>query len=172
MGKLYFLVGMARSGKSTIANNWSRYLCNITNNQLTNNYPSIEMSSSTLNYITPRVVVCGDDIRLALHGQRFNRLAEGIIEEIKYITIRALLHRGYDILVDGTNTTLTSIKKLLYIDKTADFYIVDTPLKICIDRAVDTKQCDLVPIIHRMNKQLCEWKDNAIEVINKLRDEI
>jgi len=68
---------------------------------------------------------------------------------IKYAMIRTLLLQGYDVLVDDTHTTDESILRLLEIDVNATYFYVDTSINVCKDRAVDTKQEDLIPIIDR-----------------------
>lgn len=126
---LYYCIGLARSGKSTFCEKWKMQQPN-------------------------RVVVCADNIRLALHGQRFNSLCEAIVEGIKINTIRSQLIGGADVIVDGTHTTEYSIKKILEIDENAMAVLFTTPKEVCIDRAKATNQQDLLPVIDRMKSQM------------------
>ncbi len=132
---IYFCVAIPRSGKSTYCNKWVR--------NLTHNDP-------------PRVIVCGDDIRLALTGHRFFGPAEELVSGIKHTMIRSLFTRGFDIIVDGTHTTLASIRLLLEIDPFAKPIIFNTPIEVCKQRAITTNQHDLLPVIDRMALSLAQ----------------
>lgn len=163
-GKLYVLIGIARSGKSSIAKQWQNFDVDIRCNTL------IDRSMVKRgNEENSRVVVCADDIRLALHGQPFIQTAEGVVHTVKELMIKTLLIGGNDVLVDGTHTKLEYIKDLLYIDSTADFYIVDTPPEVCKERAKETNQEYLLPVIDRMHIQLSTWKNDAFNKIEELR---
>lgn len=144
---LSFLIGLPRSGKSTYTKQWV-----------------MEKPG--------RVVVNGDSIRLALHGQRYSAPAEDMVSAIKYITIRAYVQQGYEVLVDGTHTTDSSIARLLQIDPGAMPIIINTPKEVCIHRAIDTGQEDLIPAIERMAKNfeelLREGVYNRVERLKKL----
>lgn len=131
MTKLYFMMGMARSGKSTYVNKWIKEDSN-------------------------RVVVSSDDIRYAMHGNRYSSFAETMVFSVKHIMIRALLRRGMTVLVDGTHTSKISIERILEIDSTAKPILINTPKEICIERALLTNQADLIPTIERQNKNLQE----------------
>src|SRR5688572_33094149 len=103
---LLFMIGLARSGKSTWADKW-----------LNGDYgtPHFESELHFVRHISPkpkfkspsnpRVVVSGDDIRKALYGQRYNSHMEEYIFAIEHTMIKALLDRGHDVLVDDTHTT-------------------------------------------------------------------
>ncbi len=130
---LYFCVGIARSGKSTYCSNWVRE--------------------------TPgRVIVCADDIRLALHGQAFIAEAEPTVEAMKLVMIKAHLRRGMNVIVDGTHTTSHSIRKMLELDKNAQPIIFTTSPEECKKRAIASKQSYLVDkgVIDRMGTQLAD----------------
>lgn len=156
MGKLAFLIGLPRSGKSTIAEKWIRRqiqfnsVRRFVDNECENNFTDEFHTQCS----QPRVVVCADDIRLAF-GHRWNSLAEGFVDATKHTMIRALL-QNHDVLVDGTHTTLSHIKRLFEIDPEAEFLFVDTPPGICKTRAEETEQYDLIPVIDRMSCQLIE----------------
>lgn len=77
---LMLTVGLPRSGKSTWA--WER---------------RVE---------TGAPIVSPDAIRLALHGQRFQALAEPFVWAIAKVMVRALFTAGHpSVIVDATNTT-------------------------------------------------------------------
>lgn len=128
-GKLYFTIGMPRSGKSTYCNKWAAEKPN-------------------------RVIVSSDDIRFALHGKRYEPLAETMVFAIKHIMTRAHLNRGNDVIVDGTHSTRLSIQRLLEIDRLAVAVTIETPADECIRRAIATNQEDLIPVISRIDAQI------------------
>ncbi len=140
--KLYFTIGMPRCGKSTYCDEWVKNGEN-------------------------RVIVCSDNIRKALSGQRYQPLAETMVFAIKHIMIRAHLERGASVIVDGTHSTEISIQRLLEIDNNAVAVIFDTPAEECIKRAINTKQEDLIPVIKRIENNLLKlgWSSNK-EMIN------
>lgn len=164
MSKLIIICGLARSGKSTLANKWVHYEITIRNN-------SFQYNPEPYYIDSPRVVLCCDDLRLAM-GARWNGWIENYIHAIQETQIRAFLRRGYSVLVDETHTTLSSIKKMLILDPNADFLIVDTSKEICIQRAIDSKMPDLIPVIERMDEQLLSWKNSAKFLIDEIREEV
>ncbi len=128
-GNLTFLVGIPRSGKSTFVKKYQEL------------FPLA-------------VVVSSDKIRLALHGERYNPLAETMVFAIKHVMIRALLDSGYDVIVDGTHSSRVSIRRLLEIDPNAKPIQVTTSEEVCIERAIKCGQEDLIPAIKRISRNL------------------
>lgn len=142
--KLFFLISGARAGKSTFANQW-------------------------VNEGEKRVIVCSDDIRKALHGNRYSAYAETMVFAIKHIMIRSLLSRGFTVLVDGTHTSEISITRLLEIDPNAEAILIKTPKEECIKRAISLGQNDLIPVIERQFKNI----DNILSLgLNEYLDGI
>ncbi len=145
MPKLYYMIGAPRSGKSTFANKW-------------------------VKEAPMRVIVSSDDIRMAMHGKRYEPLAETLVFATKHVMIRALLSRGFDVLVDGTHSTKISIQRILEIDNLATAIILDTPKETCVQRAIDTGKPDLVPVIERIYNNLLDlgWNtDDGHEELTK-----
>lgn len=128
MPNLYFTIGLPRSGKSTYCEQW----CNQ----------------------SKRVIVSSDDIRMSMTNQRYNPYTETLVFATKHIMVRALLRRGFDVIVDGTHSTEISIMRLLEIDINAQHVIIDTPLEECVRRAKLTNQEDLIPTIQRIDKNM------------------
>lgn len=124
---LFFTCGLPRCGKSTFANKWVSEAPN-------------------------RVIICSDNIRKALHGQRYEFLAETMVFAIKHVMIRAHLDRGMTVLVDGTHSTDISIRRLLEIDINATplFFFNVSPNE-CQKRAFRDKMYDLGGAIRRIN---------------------
>jgi predicted kinase len=153
MSNLYCCIGLPRSGKSTYCNQWV-----------------LEKPG--------RVKVCGDDIRLALTGERFNSHVEPYISAIKSTMIKTLLLGGFEVIVDGTHTTERSIKQILQIDKNAQFIVFDTHPQTCRERAKATNQEDLYPVIDRMYDQYMSLRYmdapryDIQESINRIRAKI
>lgn len=135
--KIIATIGAARSGKSTWWKNW------LVNANTARGYN--------------KVIICKDDIRLALHGYRYISLMEPYIHALANTFVRSLLIRdGYAIGLDETHTTIRAIKEVLMLDPDAEFIYLDTPVEVCKQRAIDTAQADLLPVIDRMNKNLIE----------------
>lgn len=176
MTQLYALIGTARSGKSTIAKQWVCGALDI------NDGYTIDRRLSPDGLVilhelpeVPRAIVCADDIRLAM-GCRYNYLTESQTAAYKEVMIRTLLQK-HDVLVDGTHTTVGSIKKILHIDTKAQFMLVDTCPHLCKMRALDTYQRDLFPIIDRMANNLEKLKTyngstTVKQAIEKIREEV
>lgn len=129
MPNLLYLCGCPRSGKSTLCKKWAE--------------------ASPM-----RAIVSSDDIRLALTGKRYEPLAETMVFATKHVMIRALLNRGFDVIVDGTHSTEISIQRILEIDINAVAIPIQTEYNTCIQRAIDTNQSDLVPSINRVYNNL------------------
>lgn len=140
---LYCTHGLARSGKTTFTKRWKTQSPN-------------------------RVVVSGDDIRLAISGQRFNPKIEDYVQSVKKTMIKASLLNGADVMHEGTNTTIRSINEMETIAKEYGVPIIwimfETPLDECIRRAVATNQEDLIEPLKRMEEQR---KESSLYLINK-----
>lgn len=144
MAKLLATIGSSRSGKSTYCDEWAKK-------------PN-------------RVIVAGDDIRLALHGCRYSNYAEPYVEAIKTTMIRTLLFRGFDVIVDATHTTEYSIKKILQLNDDVEFIYIPSDLETCIERAKNTGKPDLVPVIKRHHQQIKYVIDNYGSYDNLIRN--
>src|SRR4051812_504363 len=130
---LTFAIGIARCGKSTYCSRWSQYL-----EDWDQTIPLIP------GKIKPRTIVCSDDIRVAVHGDRFNKEAEPFVWTVNTYMTKALLHRGFDVIIDGTNTTEDSIWRILNIEPSARYVLIDTPVEECERRALACDHNDLV----------------------------
>lgn len=140
-GKLTFMLAPARAGKSTFANKWVK-----------------ESDSDGLN----RVIVCSDDIRLGLHGQRYIREAEPMVWTLTTIMTKAHLLRGCHVLLDETHSSFQSIKNTFKLDINAKPIFINTPLEVCLQRCKDTGQEDLWEPIKRMYQnivKIAKWSN-------------
>lgn len=125
MKTLVALHGLPRSGKSTITRQLRKHLgCPVVN---------------------------ADAVRLALHGQRYQRLAEPFVFAIREVMVRALFEAGHDIvLYDETNYS-RSARDRMKSDQWRTVYLeVPTPPDVCKERAIATGQPDLLPVIDAM----------------------
>ena len=96
-------------------------------------------------------VVRRDDIRLALHGQRYAAPAEPFIKAISDVMIRSLFLSGHDIVICDETNYSRAARDYHKSDKWRTvFYEVKTTPEICQDRALATGQPDLIPVIEAM----------------------
>ena len=140
MGRLFFLVGLPRSGKSTIANAWQN--------------DEIEFIADHIAYKKRgekrrKVIVSADAVRLSF-GHRFNKDVEHLVWSTVETMVKTYLLMEYDVLLDETNTTQQRIKQIFRWDKNAQWAYISTDVATCMSRAVETEQSDLIPIIERM----------------------
>ena len=153
-GRLAFMIGLPKSGKSGLAKKWS-----VGEREFRSRRRDSDRSTRL------RVIVCAARIRRAL-GHRWNSYVEGFVDATKHTMIRALLY-DYDVVVDGTHTSRPSIQRMFEIDPEAEFVFVDTPPTLCKDNAIRAGRKDLVPVIDRMAAQLLNlanadhWDDIA-----------
>lgn len=100
-------------------------------------------------------IVNPDSIRLAIHGQRFCAKAEPFVWATAFIMTEALFNAGHNtIILDATNTNEERRKEWYQRFPEDEYDIIlqqfDTPKEVCIQRAIDTDQEDLIPVIERM----------------------
>jgi len=139
---LKFTIGLPRSGKSTFCKMWEKYEDEETKKGC---------KYDTYHYSFPhRVVIAGDDFRNALYGKEFSRKGEGMVFAAMDISARALLFHGYDVIIDETATTEETIKRYLRIDINAIPVPINTPVEVCIERAISNNKLYLIPVINSM----------------------
>jgi len=146
-GKLYFTVGLPRSGKTTLANKW------------------VEDGPK-------RLVFSGDTFRLAIHGLPYIKEAEGLVFSIMDVAARAMLLDGYDVLMDETASTEATILRYLNLDIDAQPMFVHTPASVCKERAVAGNRPYLVPVIDRIDKQLFQLLSRWDATFERLKDHV
>ena len=145
--KLFFYIGLPRSGKSTLAKKWQ-------------------------SKGSKRVVLNGDSFRKGVHGQIYIAESEFFVFACMDAAARALLNDGYEVLIGETSTSLSTIERYYRIDINAESIWVDTPKDVCIERAKSLNQDYLIPAIERIGKQFNELKIDFNEKINKIKRRI
>lgn len=122
---LICMMGLPRSGKTTIVNELMK------------------------KWSAP--VVRRDDIRLALHGMRYASPAEPFVKAISDVMIRSLFLSGHKVVIcDETNYSRTARDYHKSPEWRTVFYEVGTTWETCCERAINTGQQDLVPVIKSM----------------------
>jgi predicted kinase len=118
---LILTVGLPRSGKTT----WAKR----------SGYP----------------IVNPDAIRLALHGQRFQALAEGMVWAITKIMVRALFLAGHNmVILDATNITPKRLEWDHDPTWVIKYKLFDADATTCIARAKKIGDEQIIPVIIRM----------------------
>ena len=123
---LIAMVGLPRSGKSTISKQLAKKLgCPIVNR---------------------------DAIRLALHGQRYQSEAEPMVKAMSRYMLDALFLTGHEVVICDETNFSKAARNALKSDKwDTKFYVVPTDPDTCIQRAHLTNQPDLEPVIRSMH---------------------
>lgn len=98
--------------------------------------------------------ICPDDIRLAMHGERFNRLMEPYVWAMAETMARALLRGGQSAIVDATHTTRDQRAKWVRLAREfgldLGIYWINTPYHLCMARNRGPNSIP-DPIIQRMH---------------------
>lgn len=157
-GRLFFLVGCPHSGKSTYANRWAR--------EAPADYVN---ESSRVEVFCPRVIIAGDDFRVATLGREYVPSSEHLIFSLMDTAIAALLHRGFDVLVDETSTSRPTLMRYLRLDPNATPIFMDTPRAECERRALAAGRDYLLPVIDRLwprfEKLRAHWPETRQELL-------
>ena len=125
LGTLVAMCGLPRSGKSTASLKLSKEL--------------------------PAPIVKKDDIRLALHGQVYQNLAEPFVKAISKVMVHSLFLSGHPIVIaDETHYSRQARDFMADGPWETKFYLVDTPKEVCIERAHKTGHTWLPPVIEEM----------------------
>ena len=107
---------------------------------------------TTLAHEIGHPIVSPDAIRLALHGERYLQTAEPMVWTLAVIMVNALFEAGHShVIVDATNNTVK--RRQFWRDAgnwVVEYEVVDTPEKLCIQRAQQADDLDIVPVIARM----------------------
>ncbi len=99
-------------------------------------------------------VVCPDDVRLALHGQRFIAKAEPFVWATIHVMVEALLFSGNKVVIDGTFTTRK--RRQPWEDLNPTFCWIKTNEEVCLERAREENDQEIIPVIQRQAAQFEE----------------
>lgn len=103
-------------------------------------------------------VVCPDEIRIALHGQRFVPDAEHFVWGTAKLMVKALFGAGHDtVIVDATNCSSRSRKEWVGGNWGIVYQFFQEDPEVCKQRAIDSGQPDLIPVIERMYPEFQEF---------------
>jgi len=108
-------------------------------------------------------IVNRDSIRLALHGQRFVTLAEPMVKAISGIMVNALFIAGHHtVIVDETNVRRSTRDFWASLNKDAkiEFWHIDTPAEVCLERARSMSDATIQPVIERMAEDFEPLQDD------------
>ena len=121
MKTLHMMVGLPRSGKSTIARKMG--------------FPIVEP----------------DAIRKVLHGTPWRPEAEPMVWAIAKIMVQALFEAGHkEVVIDGCFPTFKLRSQFYCDDWEIEYHVVKTKAHVCKKRAIKNKQEYLLPVIERM----------------------
>lgn len=99
-------------------------------------------------------VVSPDEIRLALHGQRFVAEAEPMVWAIARVMVTALFGSGHHcVILDACSATKKRRDEWKDARWDRMFVVIDTPSETCRARAITDNREDILPVIDRMNAQ-------------------
>lgn len=125
MNKLYTMIGIPGSGKSTIA-----------------------------NQIPNAVVICPDSIRKELYGSEEIQGDGKRVFDLAYQRIGDELAKGNDVVFDATNTTLRARKAVFRFPAEHIAIFVDTLLDKCLKRNATRERKVPEEVIYRMHNNL------------------
>ena len=125
-GRLVYMVGLPYSGKTTVCREIYR----------------------------PKgfAVVCPDQFRFAIHGQRFITSAEGFVWATVYAAVDALRAWGQDVVIDATN--VSQKRRDPWASRGGEAHILWTSKEQCLARASAMNDMYIMPVIERM---ATEW---------------
>lgn len=128
---LHCMCGLPRSGKGTFARKLSK-----------------EIGAP---------IIDPDCVRLSVHGKPFLPEKEPFVWKIVLHSIEALFLAGHsDVILDCVNHTPKRRQAWISNKWATKWYLQHTPKEICLQRAIDTNQPYLIPVIERMAKE-ADW---------------
>jgi len=143
---LIMMVGLPRSGKTTIARNLG--------------HP----------------IVCPDAVRFAIHGQRYISEAEAFVWPVTKAMVKALFLAGHDtVILDATNTTKKRRAEWKNKKWVRKYWQVNTTAEECKQRAINENDSEIIPVIARMASEfepitLDEHDDDECATVTKAEE--
>lgn len=152
MASLTCMLGVPRSGKSTKA----------------------KLIQSQFESLGKKAIVLSEDTyRTALYGKPYLKECEMFLRGAIDLTAKALLIEGWEVILDDTHTSEHNLRRCLQIDMNASFSVVDTPINVCMERAIKHNQDYLIPVIRRCYNNLERIKEIGLNnMLDKIRADI
>ena len=112
-------------------------------------------------------IVNRDSIRLALHGQRYAKEAEGMVKTIALVMVNALLLAGNKTIIVDETSIKKATREFWGSGKYGHPWItevlhIDTSMEVCLERAAETDDTRIVPVIESMARDLEPLEDNEV----------
>ena len=99
-------------------------------------------------------IVSPDQIRLALHGRRYEQRAEEMVWTIARVMVRALFGAGHRrVIVDATHNSEKRRKPWASDDWFLRYQVFEATREECIARAKAVGDNEILPVIERMADQ-------------------
>lgn len=99
-------------------------------------------------------IVCPDSIRLALHGQAYNSAAEPFVWAIAKTMVKSLFLSGHNkVILNSTGNTKERRDDWKSDEWALTYKVFNTSKEVCIQRAKDTGQDYLIPVIEKMAEE-------------------
>lgn len=105
-----------------------------------------------------------DSIRMSLHGKTFLSSMEPYVWAITRTMIESLFHAGHDyVILDATNVTKRRRNEWLSKKWDTKFWWVKTTEDVCLERAQQKDDFNMVPVIKRMAKNFEPLDSNELK---------
>lgn len=125
-------VGLPRSSKSTFRKNFIKYM-------------------AVLNFKGKIVVVCPDDIREEITGDRNNQSRDKDVWPLVHERADEAFNEGDFVFVDATNYNRRN-RRVWVSDYPCIVMVFETPLEVCINRAKINGPKGIIPVIEKFAK--------------------
>ncbi len=119
---------------------------------------------TTWAYSTGYPIVSPDAIRLALHGRRYVQLAEPYVWAIAKTMVSALFLAGHKtVVLDATCSTRKRRDDWQGHKWSTQFKVIQVHMDVCVQRAMDDDDSEIIPVIQRMFNQWERLADDEVE---------
>jgi len=155
LGRIIFMRGLPRTGKSTLANLfssvwncWLEYAGLATAKEL--DTAIIKLHPANFQHL-PWMAFNLDDYRLATYGQEFCRAGEAYASGAMYTSIKVFLKHGYNIIIDDTHTSTFSLRQIFMLDVNAQYCdVIPDNIDTISKRQTDTGDTIPVQVFRRL----------------------
>ena len=117
---------------------------------------------------TGHPIVNPDSIRLAIHGQRFYGPCEPFVWAVAYTMVNALFKAGHQtVIVDATNNTAKRRAEWFNRFGNVKLKFFHTLPEVCAERARQTGDAEIIPIIERMASE-SDWESSGAVLLPQI----